>query len=445
MIRSFQQNSSLMVEKILLHLSGACTCWALFFLFDAAGSEGFPSLPIFFSIMGLVFGCSIIAAISTRKIESTQTSHVALIAAVFIWPILFRLIAVQFYPIYEDDHYRFLWDGFVFFEYGTPYGVAPSEFFGSDSVPTYMEDILGGINYPDIPTIYGPITEIIFLTSYWLFPSDIFGLQLLSALFDVGVISILWYLAPKWGTVLYAWSPLIIKEFSLTAHPDIYAVFFLAISFLCLKKNYAVMCMVFLAIAVCTKIFAILLVPLFAIRCQWFTWPIFVAVVTAIYAPFYYLNNADLYGLFAFAQNWQFNGSVVVLFNQLLDIHTTKIVTTILFCFLYALYWLYFVLGKKTNVRGDWVFAVFFLLAPVLNAWYLVWLLFFAAIYPSLWAWLASFTVLLSYINGFNILDGTLELYEQPNWTRWLEYISVLVVWAVGLKYFRPKKEYSYI
>ncbi|WP_460048073.1 hypothetical protein [Sessilibacter sp. MAH2] len=429
-------------EKYLIHVCGIVVSVCLYLLFSAAGSEGFPSLPLFYSVMALVFSCSVIAAISIQSNEIIlRSSSLLIVSAVFTWPVIFRLIAVQFYPVFEDDHYRFLWDGYVFFEYATPYGVAPSEFFGNNSVPSSMEDILGGINYPDIPTIYGPVTELIFLLSYWLFPADIFGLQLLSALFDLGVIGVLWRVAPRWGAVLYAWSPLIIKEFSLTAHPDIYAVFFLGVSFLCLKKNYQVACMVFLAIAVCTKVFAILLVPLFAIRCRWFTWPIFVVVVGAIYAPFYYLNNADLYGLFAFAQNWQFNGSIVVLLNQIFDIHTTKIITALLFCCLYAVYWFYFVLGKKADIRGDWVFAVFFLLAPVVNAWYLVWLLFFAAIYPSLWAWFASFMILLSYVNGFNILDGTLELYEQPHWARWLEYGSVIAVWVIEVIVIRTSSE----
>ena len=55
--------------------------------------------------------------------------------------------------------------------------------------------------------------------------------------------------------------------------------------------------------------------------------------------------------------------------------------------------------------RGDWIYGLFLFAAPVINPWYALWLLPFAAIYPSLWAWTASWALFLSYITGLNLGD----------------------------------------
>jgi len=67
------------------------------------------------------------------------------------------------------------------------------------------------------------------------------------------------------------------------------------------------------------------------------------------------------------------------------------------------------------------------LCAPVINPWYISWVLVFAVFKPSFWAWTLSFSVFLAYASGINLSDDELGLYQQPLWAISLEYGLVLV------------------
>ena len=101
---------------------------------------------------------------------------------------------------------------------------------------------------------------------------------------------------------------------------------------------------------------------------------------------------------------------------------------------LVAWYWWYF---RKTGigaiVRGDWLYGVLLAFWPVVNPWYLLWLLPFAAIRPSVWAWTASVVVLLSYITGLNLNDMDLHPFAHPSWVRPLEYGLILLALAYDI------------
>ena len=69
----------------------------------------------------------------------------------------------------------------------------------------------------------------------------------------------------------------------------------------------------------------------------------------------------------------------------------------------------------------------------MINPWYLLWVLPFAAIYPSAWAWTASSAVLLSYAIGIYLGDYTLQAYQQPTWIRFLEFGLILLALTFDL------------
>ena len=79
------------------------------------------------------------------------------VVSLLFWALCFRLIGVAGFPILEDDFYRYLWDGRMLVETGSPYRLAPAEFFGAENIPEKFESILDRINYPDIATVYGPV------------------------------------------------------------------------------------------------------------------------------------------------------------------------------------------------------------------------------------------------------------------------------------------------
>ena len=138
--------------------------------------------------------------------------------------VIFRLIGLSSFPILEDDFYRYLWDARMTVELGSPYAVAPAEFFASENLSERFETILDGINYPDVKTVYGPTIQWVFALAYLISPGEVWPLQLMMGIADIAVILILLQLAKPNSVLLYAWSPLVIKEFVISAHPDVLGV-----------------------------------------------------------------------------------------------------------------------------------------------------------------------------------------------------------------------------
>jgi len=71
---------------------------------------------------------------------------------------LLRLISLIGEPLFEDDYYRYMWDGYQTATTNDPYTLAP-EFFFDEDVPEIFEPILSLINYPNVETVYGPVTH----------------------------------------------------------------------------------------------------------------------------------------------------------------------------------------------------------------------------------------------------------------------------------------------
>ena len=104
-----------------------------------------------------------------------------------------------------------------------------------------------------------------------------------------------------------------------------------------------------------------------------------------------------------------------------------------LLIFAAAFYWLMrrYWSGKDSEPPLDIVFGMFFLVSPVINPWYLQWLLPFAAMRPRFWSVTALAVVSLSYTTGYNLGDPSLYAYAHPVWLRPLEF--GLISLAVGL------------
>jgi len=428
-------------KNALLHSAGILSC-GLYLYLGAITSIAIDSN--LWQFLGLMLTLSLISwmifkVLSSTSIDSALSSPPSIIAIVG-WGIAFRLIGIAHGPIYEDDFYRYLWDGYQFFQNGTPYAIAPSAFFADESVPQTFQRVLDGINYPDTPTIYGPLFQYSFLLGYHIFPADVFGLQLIYSIADILLMLLLAKMSTRPALLLYAWCPLVIKEVAFTAHPDVLGVLLLMGSIFALQREHLNTAAFFLALSLCAKIFAILLVPLVLVRCKPQQWLLFFATVILIYAPFFAINSADITGLSAFARDWKFNGSVHALishwqrFTHLPD-WLPKLFGAAVFCTFYIIYsWYFFNDKQRRPPRGDWIFAMFFLLAPVVNAWYLVWLLAFATLFPSRWAWVASLTVLLSYVTGAALDQTDLAIYQQPLWARILEYGAIMVALAFDIR-----------
>ncbi len=381
---------------------------------------------------------------------------------------LLRLMSVAGDPLFEDDYFRYLWDGYQTVTTNDPYTKAPDTFFDQD-VPEPFELILSFINYPGIATVYGPVSQWFFGLAYLIAPGEVWPLQLLSGLGDLIIICLISRLGAGNALLLYAWSPLILKEYSLTAHPDVFAVMFAVIGILAAFRRRALVAGFALGLALGAKIFALLIIP-FLISSDWsirFWFRFCTAIVICLTTITAWFGSFRIWvpeGLLAMAESWLFNSPLYYMLLPTLKFQTIKVILITSFT-IYAMAVLYRRMrrdyidhlegedpdpGKslssrngtktpwnqtKAAFRGDWLFALFLLSLPVINPWYVAWLLPFAALYPRWWSWTASFAILLSYWYGSNVGAIGADSLRLPTGVLLTEYLLIILapvtVWLV--------------
>ncbi|MCY4159735.1 MAG: glycosyltransferase family 87 protein [Bacteroidetes bacterium] len=413
-----------------IDLGGMACLLAYGFLAWITRTTGDPSLHIFMGLSVCIAATTFVLYIYYQRHPDQKISLARLIG----WSVAFRICGLIGGPFYEDDFYRYLWDAFRFMQDGTPYGLAPEVFFLDMNVPEKFQRLLDGINYPELPTIYGPVTQLVFLAGYGLAPGSVTALQGVMVMIDLMTIVLLLRFAPPSAVLLYAWSPLVIKEIAFTAHPDGVAVFLVIAAILLVHRNRFYGAAIFMGLAVSAKILALLLVPFILVRGDFRVWGVFLLTLMLIYLPFVLQGSTELQTFFVFAREWEFNAALFSLFKPWMPNSMARAVCGLLLATAIGSY--YLVYRRQTHgtiVRGDWIYGGLFALWPVVNSWYLLWLLPFAVIRPSTWAWTASVAVLLSYITGLNLGNLDMHPFAHPDWVRPLEYGLILMALAYDI------------
>ncbi len=360
---------------------------------------------------------------------------------VFIWAVIFRIIAIVGSPILEDDFHRYLLDGCVFVATGSPYGVAPSTLFTDSDLSPECQATLNWINNPDLPTIYGPVLQYVFAFAYLASPADINFLQVIFAGVDLVLIWMLAKVAPLRYVMLYAWCPLIIKETVFTGHPDGIGVTLLFAAFLLRSRGRSMLAVLFATLACCAKVFALIALPYFLFRKGLKHWGLAFLGAFLVYVPFVLQGHTDMLVLGIFVREWNFNPLVFEALQVFFSDRNARLICLSLFVALWTCYFYWFHQqnhdASNTIPRMDWIFGVFLILSPVINAWYLVWLLPFAVLRPTFTAWAASFAVVFSYITGLNLMSASLHAYEVHYLAYTLEVLLIVVALLIDLVFNR--------
>ncbi len=368
---------------------------------------------------------------------------------ILLTAIFLRLMSVTGDPLFEDDFYRYLWDGYQTATTNDPYSHAPEKYFDED-VPEIFETILSYINYPAIATVYGPVVQWVFALAYRVAPGEIWPLQLMSAFADVVILWLLSRLGAGNALLLYAWSPLILKEHSLTAHPDVFSIALMFVSVVAAYRKRALLAGFALGLALGAKVFALLIVPFLFSRVWALGYWLRLGGATLVSLALITLSFGTIKiwipeGLLAMADSWLFNSPLYYLLLPSLSFTSIKAILLVTFV-LYVMVVFFRRFYKASPARscddgklqqwttssaafrGDWLFALFLLCLPVINPWYVTWLLPFAALYPRWWSWTASYTVLLSYWYGSNVGAIGSDSLQLPISVLILEFALVLLI-----------------
>jgi alpha-1,6-mannosyltransferase len=338
---------------------------------------------------------------------------------VFMLALLLRVIAAFASPLLEDDHQRYLWDGWRSATALDPYRLPPSAWFGDASLPQRWQDVLGAINHPDIPTIYGPVLQALFALGHVIAPAQLWPLQGLLVIADLALLFLLARhgVGARW-LLAYALHPLVLKEAVASAHPDALLALFLLLTLIAWQRGRAVLVGVLLGLAVATKVAALLALPLLlwaplrppahpprdALRWALSVGAACVATVALLYLPFLAAGGSDAAALSVFGTTWRFNPLLYRLIEAVLPATEARPVAALLIIAgvgVIAWRWRQQT-QREPNAPPplDAALVLLLLLSPVVNPWYWLWVLALA-VYMRRTSVIAIAAVsVLSYVNS---------------------------------------------
>ncbi len=403
------------------------------------GTEGFfydlpnARMPFgrFFILYTAAFVLYLLAVSKVSKLSADRLSIFVVIAGAF----LFRLVLLPGVPVHENDIYRYIWDGKVFTSGINPYKYPPIQASIKPSSKDLRKDFetlkslrdndprfYRRISFKDIPTIYPPLTQAVFALSTFLAPGSIWFMKLLFIFFDMGVIIITFMILKVLNRnplyiIVYAWNPLVLKEFSNSGHYDALAVLLVMAAVYLLLREKHVFSFACLGLGFLSKFFPLALVPFFLLKKQYRAFLAFFAVVLAGYLPFFIWGDTDFFAVFkglgTYTREWSNNGFIFELIYSVNSIFSSKplILSKITCGILFTFTWLLIFFRRQTVIeKMFWALTALFLLSPVGDPWYFCWVIPFLCIYCRYSLIALSYLLILSYF-VFTRDFGSLKLY----------------------------------
>ncbi len=340
------------------------------------------------------------------------------INALVVGSIILRLALVFCMPILSDDFYRYIWDGTSTLNGLNPYLHKPVD---TNLIP----ELLPRLNSPDFYTVYPPFCQVVFLISSYLGGGDLLNnviyLKLFILCFEIGTIFMLKDLLRinknKESTILlYALNPLIITEFFCGLHFEAAMIFFVVASIWLLSKSdrpqmlfYSSLC---LAMAICTKLWPVLILPLFIRRIGWSRTFVLGGLtsffVLLMFIPFWdesllpnFFESLKLYFTY-----FEFNASFFTIFKYSNYHWAWFLLPALKIILLLSLGGVYLFFDKsERNIFETLMllFAVYFIFSSTIHPWYITPLLAFSLFTrwraPYIWSYLICFTY-ITYISS---------------------------------------------
>jgi len=358
-----------------------------------------------------------------KVVSLVNFSHKYNFSLIVIYIILIRIISITADPIFENDFFRYHWDAKVWASQINPYYYPPDNFF----LEHLRDANWSQVTFKNVSTIYPPFSQFIFRIAYEISPNNTYVLKVILMVFEMLTIYVLYKWLdlkklPKNLILLYSANPLVIKEFANSAHIDAVLIFFIVsmLYFFAKEKKYLVA--LFWGLAILTKLWPIIFTSLFIRYFNFKHYLLGLVIVVLGYLPFIGAGELLFEGLITFSQFWQFNSSIHQVISYVSSETASKIIAVVITIGLS----LKLGLSKKRDLKiNDFqvLLGVFLLLGPVVNTWYIVWLLPFLVLsfQPSIL--LLSFTSTFSYFYYWQNQD----LW----WIRTIEYTPfyLLVTW----------------
>jgi hypothetical protein len=348
---------------------------------------------------------------------------------VFIPTAIFSLILLAGPPLLDDDLHRYLWEGKVVLHGRNPYLHAPA----SPALADLRDDASRLVGYPKLPSPYPPMAQVIFAAMRLVSGGALVPARLVLLLFFAGSVWLAADLLRRSGAdprlvIMYAWNPVVLKEFANSGHIEPAAIFFMLLAFRLQAEGREGWAGTAIGAAVLTKVFPVFVAPLLLFRSRrpgrFLGCAALLAV--ALYAPFISAGRAVTGSLGTYARWWVFNHGAWELWEGLVGRERSRVLfwAAVVLASL-AVGWSARRLGEAAAVgRGGRLLFWTAVASPAVMPWYLTWGLPLAA--PGAWMPAALFPILSA---------GSYAYYLAHRDLQWLRRgihlaLPLLVAWA---------------
>jgi hypothetical protein len=360
-------------------------------------------------------------------------------------------VAYERFLLFDDDVWRYLWDGHVWAHGVNPYRCAPGnpaldELADEDNAEltdgrAVWSDIRENIVYPETRTVYPPLAQAVFRVSHRLAPGSVLVLKALLVGFDLlGVLFIALALRrlgrPATDVLLYAWNPLVIKVFAASGHVDAVLVATLAATAYFVLRGWRAAAAGAFGLAVLAKLAPLVLLPFVVRRAGWRRATLILGVVVAGDLPFLGAGPGIFAGLATLARQWQFNAGPLALVAWAAGHFTAQAgLAARALTGLAVLAWLLWLARRDDGDPGTFArlgaaaLGALIVVGPAVMPWYVTWVLPLALL-AGQWVWFyfsglvcLAFFVMISGVEDFRALG--------------VEYGLLAVL--LGLEFYRRK------
>lgn len=416
-----------------------------------------PAIPLAGGLVAAGIAFLLIVPLILASLARGMGTSRALLWLMLGFGLAFRLALMGSMPAFEDDWYRYLWDGAVVAHGFNPYAAAPEDALSEPNYYTLQPlakeagDVFDNINHADIKTIYPPVTELAFAAAYLTKPWSLAAWRGVVLGCEIATLLLLLALArdagrPALWVALYWWNPVVVKELANSAHMEAIVTPFILGALLLTIRKRPLWATTSLGVAIGAKIWPALLAPL--ILRPLVATPRRLAVALTIFASLSALYLAPILaggidetsGFVVYAQYWRNSSAhfapmadlVLALGSGLLTDEAAGLVARAILAGLATAFALWMAATPAEEPadllrRAGLITAALYLLSPSQFPWYAIWMLPFIVFRP--WAGLLAISALIPiyYVSfHFQALD-TYEIYrDRIVWLIWLPVWSLL-------------------
>jgi hypothetical protein len=340
------------------------------------------------------------------------------------------------FQLFDDDVWRYLWDGHIWAHHGNPYAFAPNDpavdrFADEDNRDltdnrAIWNDVRGNIPESGVHTIYPPLGQCVFRLAHGIAPGSVLVLKSSMVIMDLlATVFLALALAaaglPVEWVLLYAWNPLVIKAFAASGHSDAIAVAAITALAYFLLKGAKFAAGASFALAVLAKLIPIVLFPFVARRIGWRNSILALLMILLGYVPFLDVGLSLFAGASAYARFWQFNSgpfALVQWFAGTFYPHPSHDTRLFMFfavaCVIAWLTWRDDGSDDSFPRNAALSLGAFIVLSPAVMPWYLTLILPLAILCGQrIWIWFSAIVCFAFFV----MVDQHL-----PAWALCLEY-----------------------